>query len=129
MNKTEEKIQIERTARFNERLSKTILSDPISLDLRYAKSDGEVSFESRTDLKYSPIEQGNEWGQRWEVAWFDCRVEIPESYFGHELAVRIDLGGEGLVYDDSGNMLQGISSGSVFDSEFSRDLIHLGALP
>ncbi|MCP4685654.1 MAG: alpha-mannosidase, partial [bacterium] len=46
-----------------------------------------------------------------------------------ELAVRIDLGGEGLVYDDSGNMLQGISSGSVFDSEFSRDLIHLGALP
>lgn len=126
MNEAEEKIMLDRARRFSDRLSKTILSDPVSLELLFAASDGETSFEERTRLEYRPIKTGAQWGERWDVGWFKCRVDIPQSHRDRAFAIRIDVGGEGLVYDHAGRILQGISSGSAFESDFSRDLIHLG---
>jgi len=129
VTKTEENIALTRIGRFLERLSRMILTDSVPLDLHVAKSDGDTAFGDRKKLNYSQIEVGSRWGQRWDVSWFKCTAMIPATLRDRMLAVRLDLGGEGLVYEPDGELLQGISSGSVFESDFSRDLIHLGLLP
>jgi len=128
MNDTEEKILIRRIGKFATRLAGNILSDSIPLKTMFAKSDGEIGFEDRESLKYNPLDIGDKWGERWEVGWFKCTVDVPESHRGRMAVLRVDIGGEGLVYKHDGTILQGISSGSVFENEFNRDLIHLGTL-
>jgi len=93
--------------------------------MEFVLSDGEPAFDDREQLDYRRIGIGEKWGERWEVGWFRFRADIPPSLRSRPLVARIDLGGEGLVFDPLGNIIQGISSGSVFDHDFNRDLVHL----
>ncbi|MCP4568925.1 MAG: alpha-mannosidase [FCB group bacterium] len=128
MNEAEDKILSTRVERFGERLKKTILSNPIPLEMEFALSDGETVFADREKLDYRRIGVGEKWGERWAAGWFRFRADIPSSLRSKTLVAHIDLGGEGLVFDRDGNILQGISSGSVFDHDFNRDLIHFDQL-
>ncbi|MCP4679113.1 MAG: hypothetical protein GY854_27205, partial [Deltaproteobacteria bacterium] len=128
MNETEDKILLERIARFSDRLSRQIVHTPLPLALEFATSEGALTFSQRKDLDYKPISVDTRWGQHWEVAWFRATVPIPETHRNKPIVVRLDLGGEGLVFDNQGRILQGISSGSVFLNDSSRDLIHVSNL-
>ncbi len=128
MNETEGKILMTRLDRFCNRLKRGILSKPSPFALRYAASHGDTDFADREGLSYRDIAVGDRWGERWELGWFHLRLENLEAFNSGEVVARIDLGGEGLVFDNQGTILQGISSGSVFDSDFSRDLVHLRPL-
>jgi len=128
MNEIEEKILLERLARSCDRIASQVVSSPVPIALEFAPCDGEVAFPACKSLPFKSISSGDKWGERWEVGWFKCLVDVPETHQGTPLVIRLDLGGEGLVFDDQGKTLQGISPGSVFSSDFCRDLIHLDQL-
>jgi alpha-mannosidase len=84
-----------------------------------------VCFEDRLKLDCQPIFEGEIWGQAWESAWIHLNAKIPEEWQGRKVVANLDFSGEGLVFDAEGNILQGITNGSVFKEDFARDVVPL----
>ena len=125
MNQKDTLIAIRRLDHFYSRAVRNIITDSIPLIATYARSADAVGFENRTRLSYAPIQPGEVWGRTWESAWFRLACTVPDSWRGSTVVAQIDLGGEGLVFLPNGTMLQGITNGSVFDTEFGRDIVRL----
>jgi alpha-mannosidase len=125
LNSREIDIYVKRIDNFINRLSRQILGEFVVFDASYAISTPPVPFENRLDLKYDVIQEGQNWGEAWDSAWFNLEAKIPQSWQGQNIAANLDFSGEGLVYSHEGEILQGITNGSVFDGEFSRDIVRL----
>ncbi len=125
MNKKEEKLHIKRIDRFIERVTKNILSNAIPLKAEFALYDERVVFGDKESLAYKVIAQGESWGTKWQHAWFKLSGMMPKNSDNQHWVLRIDLGGEGLVYNTKGIAMQGISNGSIFDYDFNRDIVEL----
>ncbi len=125
MNEKIEEIRVTRIERFYERVGDQILSDFVPLDGELFRSKEPVIFQDRLNGEYTPIREGDSWGETWDSAWFHLKVQVPTSWKGKKVAAWLDFSGEGLVYSGDGEMLQGISNGSVFREEFSRDVVRL----
>ncbi len=118
-------IYITRVDRFIDRVAGQILGESIQFEVIFASSKDPVEFGRRLDLQYRPIGEGDLWGHAWDSAWFNLKAAIPDSWMGRKVVARLDFSGEGLVHSADGEIMQGISNGSVFDAEFSRDIVHL----
>ncbi len=125
MNQKDTLIAIRRIDQFYRRAIRNIITDSVSLEATCARSADPVSFEERTQLRYTQIETGAIWGQTWESAWFHLTGTVPTSWRGKTVVAQLDLGGEGLVFLPDGQIVQGITNGSVFDTEFGRDIVRL----
>ncbi len=93
--------------------------------VRCARSEKQVTFEDRLKLEYNDLHQGDIWGRRWDSGWMHLTGSIPSDWRGRQTAAHLDVGGEGLVFLPDGTILQGITNGSVFDTEFGRDIVQL----
>ncbi|HUJ73879.1 MAG TPA: alpha-mannosidase, partial [bacterium] len=47
---------------------------------------------------FSPMPPGTRWGAKWEYGWFRGSVSVPKEAAGRRLVLRLDAGGEGLLY-------------------------------
>lgn len=47
---------------------------------------------------FQPMPEGTEWGAKWEYGWFKGRVTLPEEAAGQRIVVRLEPGGESLVW-------------------------------
>jgi len=125
VNHKETLIAIRRVEQFYRRSVRNIITDSVPLAATYALSADPVSFEQRMQLAYRPIQEGAVWGRTWESAWFHLTGTVPAAWQGKTVVAQLDLGGEGLVLRPDGQILQGITNGSVFDTEFGRDIVRL----
>lgn len=125
MNAKDTQIAIRRMEQFHRRAVKEIISSTTPLAAAFSCTDEPVPFGERGTLSYAAIEPGAVWGQTWQSAWFSLRGEVPSDWRGKTVVAQIDLGGEGLVFLPDGRMMQGITNGSVFDTEFGRDIVRL----
>jgi alpha-mannosidase len=125
VNQKDTLIAIRRIEQFYRRAMKDIVRESTPFSARFARSSEPVSFDARTGLKYEPIEVGAVWGSTWESAWFQLIGTVPKSWSGKTVVAQVDLGGEGLVFRPNGEIIQGITNGSVFATEFGRDIVRL----
>jgi alpha-mannosidase len=125
MNQKDTEIAIRRLERFYQRAIRGVLTESKPFEAIFARSIEPVAFRDRLRLNYKPIQTGEIWGHRWESAWFHLNGVIPSSWGGKTVVAQLDLGGEGLVVSPDGRSLQGITNGSVFDTEFGRDIVRL----
>ncbi len=120
MNKKYTELIIGRINRFYEWLEKSYLEDSIQFSAEFGWSKGPVSFTEKEKLDFKPIKEGEQWGEKWESAWFHLKGEIPQNWSGKKVVANLDFSGEGLVIDSNGRALQGITNGSIFDANFKR---------
>jgi alpha-mannosidase len=125
MDKKLQQLHITRIERFRDRIAKQVLSETESLQVKVALMDEEIPFDQRDSLSYEPLAEGDRWGSNYQMAWLHLTGTVPETWAGSEVVARLDIHGEGLVFAKDGTILQGISSGSVFDKDYSRDLLPL----
>ncbi|MEE9442402.1 MAG: glycoside hydrolase family 38 C-terminal domain-containing protein [candidate division Zixibacteria bacterium] len=125
MNKKEEQIYINRFDKFRDRIAHRIIIDSIPFKAEYYNCKEPVAFSNRLDGNYQKINAGEIWGQAWQSAWFHLEGSVPDNWSGGKIVAHLDFGGEGLVYKPDGEIIQGITNGSVFDADFSRDIVHL----
>ena len=125
MDKKETELIINRIERFYQRIGQIILEDSIKLDALFFHCKKPIPFENRLEGNYTPIKEGANWGKFWESGWFQLKGKVPEKWRGKKVVAQLDFGGEGLVFDNEGNIIQGISNGSVFQHDFNRDVVHL----
>ena len=68
-----------------------------------------VTYENRMCGEYKELNIGDEWGEQFDCAWFHFTGKIPESCAGEKVVVAIDVNGEGLIFDDEGVPVRGIT--------------------
>ena len=125
MTKKIEKIFTERINKFQERISKQVLLESLHFDATYYISKEQVQFKNRLEGEYVSIKQGDVWGEAWDNAWFHLKGSIPNSWMNKKVVAKLNFTGEGLIFSNSGVPLQGITSSSVFNKEFKRDIFSI----
>ena len=126
MNKKETEILIARIEKWYAQLPNNFVYDKIPFQAKFGWSKEKVLFKDRLTLDYKPIKEGDEWGSKWESAWFHLTADIPSDWKGKQIASDLDFSGEGLVYDNMGNEIQGITNGAIWDPNFKRTRVIFG---
>ena len=109
MFQEQKKLFSERIDRFQNRLKEFIYEDSIALTAEYAKADSITEYQGA----YQPITKGTTWGKNWERAWFHISGNVPTEWKEKYVVARLQLGGEGLVFDDDGTPRQSISMHTI----------------
>ena len=104
----ERKLYEQRIEVFLKRLKGLFYEQEIPIETEYCKFDPIVPFEQRLVGKYKPIKAGDKWGKNWERAWFHLKAVVPGEWKGKKVVVRINLGGESLVFSNEGMPLAGL---------------------
>ena len=91
-----------------------------------AVTDEPVPYDKRLELDYEPIECGEIWGETWQSAWMKVSADVPKSFEGKELCLRINVGGEALVFDADGCPAYSLTGMSVFSNLYSKDRMVIG---
>ncbi|MBP5791695.1 MAG: alpha-mannosidase 2c1, partial [Kiritimatiellae bacterium] len=106
------------------RLKHETILDSVTLDAAVAVTSEPVPWQHRLSLNYSPIRLGETWGDNFACGWFHVTGAIPETWKGAYVTLNMDFGGELMVFDESGCPVIGLTNGSVFDADYSKDLFH-----
>ena len=125
MNKKETKLILERIQKWYNRLPALFIQDSQPLSAEFGWSKEPTPFSERLNLDYKPIKEGEDWAKKWESAWFHLQGKVPENWAGKSIAAELDFSGEGLVFDSEGIAQQGITTGSIWDPNFSRTRVPL----
>ncbi len=125
MNKKEIEVVLQRIEKWYKKLYEMVVYDKNTFDAEFAWTKDHLSFNDKNSLKYKSIKEGEKWGQKWESAWFHLSSEIPKSFEGKHLATELDFSGEGLVFSPSGEVIQGITNGAIWDQNFLRTRVLL----
>ena len=115
-------IYYRRIKNFLEDLVHDVLRDQIPFEATYAPSPDPIPLSLSFDLIRTPIQEGVVWGKTWESGYFRLRAVVPQAWTGKALAAWLDFGGEGLIYSSQGLPLASVTSGSAFESNYSKDL-------
>ena len=105
-----------------------IYPESVALAAECGVSREPVPFKDRQQLRYYPVGEGEVWGRAWESAWFHVSAVVPESFAGKEVCLRLNTGGELLLFDAKGVPLYGLTGYSVFNTNFFKDTYVLGRL-
>ena len=93
-----------------------VYSKVCDLTLEAYRTKEPIPFENRKQGEYLKLIPGDKWGELFDCAWFHCTAKVPESAKGKKLVYVIDINGEGLIYDDGGCPMRGITNvNSTFD--------------
>ena len=74
-----------------DRLEQMVLADHVIMEGRCARSKDPVPFQQRRDLEYQVIQEGDEWGQTWDSAWFHLSGKIPKDWTNDEVVAHLDF--------------------------------------
>lgn len=117
-------IAYDRVREFMTRLKKCFMGDCIEAEAEVYVTPLRLKLEETVDLERRPIGPGEKWGENWDSAYYRLIFRIPDELKDCNLAAKLNLGGEMLVYDESGEPLYGLSNHSVYDDSNVKN-IHL----
>lgn len=97
------------------------------LDAEVVKSDEPIPFAELDKNAFKPIRKWSKWADKFGCAWFRFTGKVPAKGKGKHVVLRIKLQGEGLVMNENGIVLQGItqvlSKGDIFHSLIGKQVV------
>ena len=78
-----------------------------------------VPYTDRMQGRHIMPKTGDSWGELWDCAWFHFTGQAPDHVKGKKLVFRIDLSGEGCIFEETGTPVRGITNVA---SDFARYL-------
>ena len=106
---------------FHPRSEEDMFTDYSFLHAEVGVSDEPVAWEDRLKLKYRPVAEGESWGVDWQSGWFHLTGQVPGSWRG-EVVLRLNFGGEALVFDDKGAPVCGLTNASVYHPDYYKEV-------
>jgi len=117
------KLYEERITVFLKRLKDLFYEEPAPLQIEYAPFSESISpYEKRLDLKFNNIKKGETWGSNWQRAWFHLTGSVPGTWKNKHVIAKVDIGAEGLIFDQKGDPIASISVWTLWENyDFRRD--------
>ena len=125
MNKKETEVVLQRIQKWYKSLYEMVVYDKRIFNAEFGWTKDHISFEDKTSLSFKTIKEGENWGEKWETAWFHLKSDIPRSFEGKTLATELDFSGEGLIFSPSGEIIQGVTNGAIWDPNYLRTRVLL----
>ena len=91
-------------------LKEKIYTSVAPLHAVFGLTSEPVPFEKRKDLIFHDLNIGDKWGNLWDCAWMRFTGMLPEQYSPDQAALRIDISGEGCIFEETGKPLRGITN-------------------
>lgn len=107
---------------FLDLLQRDFITEKTTFNAEYFVTDEPVVFEDISSYEMKPIKIGEQWGKDWQCAWLHLTGQIPAAWQGEKIIARLNVGGEGLIFNNAGMPLQGITESSIFWASFLRDM-------
>lgn len=104
---------------FVEKIKESVYRKVGQLQAEILFSREPICWEEAKKGNFCSIDVGKVWGGLFDCAWFRFTGEVPKSCCGKSVALRIDVDGEGCVYDENGVPMRGLTN---INSEFDRSL-------
>ena len=114
-----------REEQFQKMLENLFFRDALPLMAEFRKSTLPIPYAERQNGEFHPLRPGERFGSRMENAWFHVTGTIPEAWRSRRIALRLNFGGETLVYDEFGVPLTGLTSSSVFFKKYVKEYLFL----
>ena len=106
---------------FYERSEEDMFQEYAPLEATIAVSQDPVPWAERESLTYRPLQEGECWGKDWDSCWVHVQGTVPQAWEGPPLVMRLNLGGEALVFDGEGVPICGMTDHSLFAHFFVKD--------
>lgn len=104
-----------------ERIERTVYEPVADLEITAWCSKEPLPYSRREQGVRRSLKKGEKWGDLFDCAWFRFTGTVPPRAEGMEIALLIDLSGEGLVVDGAGNPLQCLTTAaSWYDFSLGR---------
>ena len=58
----------------------------------------QLTLDQASQRALQAFPTGTPWGAKWEYGWFHTSFKLPASAAGRRIALRVDVGGEGIVF-------------------------------
>ena len=100
---------VEKLPQYAERIKSKIYTEISKLETEVFVTPEPVSFLEREQGTKLKLETGDIWGKVFDCGWFHFWGEVPKEYLAEDIVVLIDVSGEGLVVDDEGHPVQGLT--------------------
>ncbi|MBQ4315418.1 MAG: alpha-mannosidase 2c1, partial [Lentisphaeria bacterium] len=113
--------QQKKAGLFRDRLYNAFLTDTRKLEAECYISSEPVKFCDRLKLEKRAIKEGDSFGKRWDNAWFHLTGTIPAEWVGKPVWVHLNLGGEILIFNDSGVPVFGLTNHSVYNPFYLKE--------
>ncbi len=97
------------------RIEERIYTTIGELEVTAYKTKEPVPYDKRTSGEHITPKIGETWGELFDCAWFNFKGAVPQIGAGKKVSLLIDFSGEGLVFDDGGNPVKGLTSVTTTD--------------
>ncbi len=98
------------------RVKNSVYRKVCDLDIEIYKSKEPLAFRNRMHGEYQKVKCADKWGDLFDCAWFHFTASLGGGVKGKKVVYVIDINGEGLIVDDEGCPVRGITNiNSVFD--------------
>lgn len=104
---------------FAERIKNSVYQKAADLDAEVLVSKEPIRYADAVNGVFRPIAVGEVWGELFDCAWFRFTGEVPKQCAGKCVVLRIDLDGEGCIFNRNGEPVRGLTN---INSEFDRSL-------
>ena len=122
MHPYDQKKAFELAERLARRLRRDLFCAMAPLKSEFALAGRQTPFDERLSLTYRPIAPGEVWGRTWQTGWFHFTGKLPRRPEQECVpVVRINTGGEALLFDASGKALTGLTAFCWFADDFVRE--------
>ena len=103
---------------FLDLLQRDFITERVNFNAEYFVTDEPVVFEDISNYEMKPIKTGEQWGNDWQCSWLHLTGQLPAAWQGQKIIARLNVGGEGLIFNNAGMPLQGITESSIFWASF-----------
>ncbi|MBR2632473.1 MAG: alpha-mannosidase [Lentisphaeria bacterium] len=107
--------------KFLERLDNNFLFDKHELEAVCYHTVEPVPFEKRCSGVEMHVKQGDFYAKRWENAWFHFTCDVKPEWVGKPVWVRLNLGAEVLIFDNSGVPVFGLTTHSIYNPYYKKE--------
>ncbi len=122
MNEAQLKVYVERARLFLLQLKNELFLETMPMTATVSKSKLPVPFQDRLKGKYKAIKENEMWGSLWESGWFHLTAQVPEQWAGKTIALKLELGGEILLFNEKGVPFYGLTNTSVFAANYRKNV-------
>ena len=122
MNENIFQIYRKRIDHFVRSLENSLFADYRLLNAELYHTQEPVYWKDRLKGDYRPVVEMEKWGKLWDSAWIHLSGAIPPEWEGHSVVMRLEMGGEIMIFDSNGMPLYALTNTSIFVENYKKTL-------
>ncbi len=125
MQEKEFQLYLGRAKNFFSRLPRDFFFELRPLEAQFCASAAPVPFAERLNGEFQVLQEKQKWGELWDSGWVRLQGTVPQDWDGKPVALKLNFGGEALLFDNAGIPVYSFTNTSVYAHQYRKELYQL----